>query len=298
MMAATLPHLGRVDDMPHATYLAAPGVSNSALKALRRSPWHFKMTMERNANDAPRPADASTPAQFAGTLAHCALLEPTQFDARYPVGPEGSRASKAFKDFARSLAPDAIPITPAQATTAHAQAQTLRALPSLAPLFAHEHVNECSMFWNDPATQILCKGRPDRVIFTPSGVILLDVKTAVDASQAGFSNACARFEYDYQAAWYLRGWVAATGVAPLGMVFAVVESLWPWGANAYMLADLDLTHADYVLDANLRLIAQCEAVHNWPGYPDGLQYPLALPPWSQRLRAEQASGHGYDEVYA
>lgn len=276
-MAATLPHLGRVDGMAHADYLAVQAVNAGGLKALRKSPLHWRMLTDPLLQHEPK---ATSPQQFAGTLMHCALLEPEAFPHRYPVGPDASRASREWKAWAQALDTDAQPITPLQAKVAAAQAASLRAEKNVADLFARDGVNEVSIFWRDKATGLLCKARPDRVVPTAAGVILFDAKTAADASRAGFARAAANFYYHTQAAWYTRGWEAATGERVAGFLFGVVESDFPYMAAAYEIHPRNMEAADAECTRWLALLAQCEAQQTWPGYPDGLAYPLELPAWA------------------
>lgn len=285
MTGPTLAALGRLDGMPHADYLAVPAVSNSGFKALRKSPWHFHMLARQ---DAERPPKPPSPQMFAGTLMHCALLEPDTFPARFPIGPDVSKNSRAWRDFADGLLPDAQAVSAAQHDIAFAQAASLRTEEYVADLFARPGDNEVSIFWQDRATGLLCKARPDRVVPTHGGVILLDAKTAVDASRMGFARSVGSFFYDFQAAWYARGWRAACGEAVHGMVFGVVESEYPYAAAAYMLSDADLNKADSECTRLLAVLADCEAKQQWPAYPSGMSAPLELPAWVARVREEQA----------
>jgi len=273
----TLAHLGRVDDMPHADYLAVPAVSSGGFKALRKSPWHFRMLADPELEHEPK---AGTPAMLAGTILHCALLEPQHFAYRHPVGPDAARNTREWKDWAQHLSGEVTPISPLQHKVASAQARSLLDVPEVGQLFAREGVNEVSIFWHDQATGLACKARPDRVVSTPAGVILFDAKTAADASRRGFARAAATFAYHVQAAWYSRGWRAATGDSVAGFVFGVVESEYPYAAAAYMLHEDDLAQANALCNERLAHLAQCVETDTWPGYPDGLAKPLRLPAWA------------------
>src|SRR4051794_5247665 len=95
-----LPAVGLVHGMPNAVYQRTDAVSQSQLKAFRRSPLHY---FKRHGTE-PVPDifndDPSTEDMFEGELMHCATLEPETFAARYVVGPQVStRAAKAWKDF-------------------------------------------------------------------------------------------------------------------------------------------------------------------------------------------------------
>lgn len=274
--------------LPNADYHAGPGLSHSGIKRLLRSPWHYHaLTLPHGA-----PPKEPTAQMFAGTLAHCATLEPGEFAKRYPVGPEvSSKASREWKNFAAELGPGREPITPMQDATAWAQAASLRAHPIVAELLSKGEP-EASVYWHDPAHHILCKARPDWM--HPCGtleaprIILLDVKTAADASAEGFARAVANFGYHTQADWYCLGVEIATGVRCEGMVFAVVESEFPYACAAYMLDDESMAIARERNRRALATYAACEAKSTWPGYPTDLQV-ITLPRWElTRAYAEAA----------
>lgn len=279
-------------DMAHADYLGFPAVSNSGLKQAAKSPWHYMKSMQPR----PVPEKAPTAPLFGGTLLHCALLEFDQFATRFPIGPDVAKTSKAWKEFAASLDAAATPITPVQAEIAIAQAASLKAETNVAEIFSLPGLNEVSVFWKDEESGLLCKARPDRAIRTDAGTILFDAKTTRDASRAGFAKACANYGYAQQAAWYERGWKAATGEHVIGMVFGVVESEYPYAAAAYMLEDVAVSAANARCSELLRLLGACERAQRWPAYPDGMSEPLALPAWA--MRAMEDTAPTSDEIYA
>lgn len=272
MMRAGLHH-----DIPNEAYHSGPGLSHSGVKRLRRTPFHFRALLDRT-DAAPR--STPSPQMINGTLTHCALLEPLQFDSRYVIGPEISKNSKLYKDFAASLPNGVELISQQQRDAAFRQAEALRELPDIGTLLSSGDP-EVSAFWTDADTGVLCKCRPDWVspVGYGNGVVLLDVKTAADASPEGFAKAVANFGYHTQADWYCAGYSAASGLDVHGMVFAVVESEFPHACAAYMLDDTALARARDDNRAALRLYAKCETAQSWPGYSPAIQI-ITLPRWA------------------
>lgn len=287
--------LGLLKDMPAERYHATHAMSAGGLKRMRQSPAHFygmQLDPER-----PEPGDP-TPALKNGTLVHCAIFEPEALSKRYTILPDNAptrptarqRDAKKpsddtlaaiawWRDFEARHAGAEI-VDAAQMTAAKAQAAALRRLPDIAALLA-EGFGESSAFWIDPATGELCKCRPDWVSPAGDGVVLVDGKTCQDASPEGFGRAIWNFDYWLQAAWYIDGFEAATGLRVHGFVFAAVESAWPHAAAAYMLGDDVIDKARAENRRLLNLYAECKRTGTWPGYQSGIQI-VNLPAWAQR----------------
>lgn len=285
LVSSTTPPLGLVHGLPNDQYHRGPGLSNSGLKALRKSPWHYHAL-----HHLPLPewfvddfdADVSN-SLFAGTLCHCALLEPAEFDKRYLVGPQvKTRAAKLWKDFVEAH-PKHTVITPRQYAVAHGQASALRAVPAVAEILDGGEC-EVSGYWKDPATGVLCRCRPDcmnRTFGTPSApaVMLLDPKTTTDASAAAVKNTIARFGYHHQAEWYCRGIATITGLPIAGFIFAFVESSYPFGCRVVEIEPESYEVARRENREALELYAYCERMQNWPGYSPEIET-VSLPRWA------------------
>ena len=277
--------LGLVRGLPNAQYHRGPGLSNSGLKALRRSPFHYQA---RHLLPWPEwladstDSDGSS-ALFAGTLAHCATLEPEAFAQRYAVGPEGvSKNSKVWHSFAAEAAPRQV-IGAQQYARAQAQAAALRSLAVVAEILDGGEC-EVSGYWRDPATGVLCRCRPDcaNASFGWSDApqaVLLDVKTTTDASRAAVRNTVARYGYHHQADWYTCGYELASGVPVAGFIFAFVESEYPFACSVVELDGRALEVAHQENREALAVYAQCERTGLWPGYPTEVET-VGLPRWA------------------
>lgn len=275
MNARTDIPLGVIDDMPAAEYHTIMALSAGGLKRIKQSPLHFWGAQI----DPDREHGEPTPAMRAGTLAHCAILEPHALAERYLIRPSGIDArTKEGKAWLASVSLGINVCTAEEMATALRQAAAIRALPEVGALLENGRP-EVSAFWHDTLTGELSKCRPDWVSPAGDGVILLDVKTAIDVSPAGFAKAVSNWCYHLQAAHYSDGYLMASGQPVLGFVFACVESTRPHAAAAYMLDDDAL---DRAREVNLRLrhlYAECRRTNTWPGYEASIQ-PLSLPPWA------------------
>lgn len=269
---------GAIKGLSNEAYRASRGLSHSELKRLMKSPFHYHALTQPTA-----PPSEPTAAMVAGTLCHCATLEPREWAKRYAVGPDvKTKSSAAWKAFEAANA-DRECITPKQAEMAWLQAQELRGHPLIGDLLSTGDP-EVSIYWRDHATDVLCKGRPDWVHYcgthTHPSVILVDVKTSSDASPEGFAKSVANFGYHTQAAWYCAGYEAATGVRAEAMVFAVVENEYPYACAAYVIDDASLLRAHARNREALGSYVTCKATGDWPGYSRDLQV-ISLPRWHQ-----------------
>ena len=259
-------------NMTLAQYRACKGVNWSALKHYGHSPAHYRAHV-----DAP---PKQTEEMQTGSALHAIVLEGEEvFASRYAVAPEGvKRNTKAGKDewaaFEAANEGKEI-IKPEQAESVRAMAAALAAHPAAARLLARCREREKSIFWEDPATGVSCKGRLDG--FDPAGAIVLDLKTARDASPRGFARAAADLGYHGQAAFYLNG-LAASGLSAR-FVFAVVEKTPPFAVALYHIDGDELAAGRQLAARYLDLHARCIEANEWPGYAPDVQT-LALPRWA------------------
>jgi len=276
------PDVGVVIGMPNAVYQRVDAVSQTQLKAFRRSPFHYHARHGIFVPDV-FATDDETAEKFAGTLTHCATLEPEAFPTRYVVGPDvPTRAAKAWKDFVADN-PDRIAITPRQHAVAFAQAETLRRIDAVAEILLGGTC-EASAFWIDPATGLRCRCRPDCVnphFGTPHApmAMILDVKSTKDASRRGVQASIARYGYHHQCEWYSRGYGAASGIEVAGFIFAFVEADYPFAVSVFEVDYESWGIAQRENRDALDGLAACRASGVWPGYSTEPE-PIGLPRWA------------------
>lgn len=246
------------------TYHARPEISSSDVKAVAgKSLAHWKGKVWKDSS-----------AFALGTAVHALVLEPqNNLVVRGPEDRRGNRWKEA------QLAADLdgkILLTEGDYDLAQAIA---------APVINHEVVKgwiadpsfvaEGSFFATDPQTGVKIKCRPDG--YLPDAGIVFDIKTTRDASPEGFPREIRSYNYDLQAAHYLRclqqaGYMATT------FVFVAVEKEPPYAVGLHALTEGYLAVADARVTATLEKISRAEASNLFPtGWP--LINVVDLPRW-------------------
>lgn len=265
---------GLVEGLDIDEYHSLDPVSKSQLDTLDLSPAIF-FARHRAAD---RPAPVEKAGQLEGQIAHCAILEPAEFEKRYVIGPTLKRNTKAWKEFVEAHS-GRVAIQHDQYEAATRQAVSVRALPDIRDALATGKP-EVSAFWIDAGTGVECRCRPDFVHpVRDDAVLLLDVKTFSSAAPNEFRRQVARKGYDKQAAMYSDGYEAASGKEVLGFIFLAVENEYPYAANAFMLDDESLDSGRQKYRRNLRTYAECVRTNTWPGYSTGIDV-IRLPQWA------------------
>jgi len=246
----------------NADYHADPAVSASHLHAIAKSPQHY---WSRFLDPQRQPVEP-TSAMRLGSLVHCSVLEPEELHKRYAVCLP--RNTKAGKEMALELDAKGIEaVTGSDMDLALAMAVSVRSHPVAAELLS-VGLAEQSVWWDDPATGLRCKCRPDWI----NGLTIVDLKTTTDASP-DFARSVAQYRYHVQQAHYLQSHIADR------FIFLAVEKTFPYCVATYELDETAALHGEAERRNNLQTIADCRAIAEWPGYGNTIQ-PLSLPNWA------------------
>ena len=251
-------------DISNADYHADPAISASQLKTVMQSPYHFWSRYL----DSDRVAMTPTAAMRLGSLTHCATLEPDELTKRYQLAPD--RRTKEGKAAVVEMAAAGIEaVSEADLAQALQMADAVRSNSTAALLLSNGQAEQ-SFWWDDIATGMRCKCRPDWF----DGETIVDLKTCSDASPAGFAKAVAQWSYQVQAAHYLCGTLAKR------FVFVAVEKSAPFATACYELDAQAMVHGSVSRHNALQRIQDCRAINSWPGYTDGGIQTLQLPGWA------------------
>lgn len=269
-----------IQNMPIEVYHAHPAVSKSGLDLIAKSPlhfWHEKLNPDKEP-DPPRE-------HFViGQAFHTLLMEPKEFEDRFYVWSGAPRNTKAGKEEYAQAEIDAAGrdlLKEAEKDDLKAMAKAVRNHPGAMRLLDASGKVENSIFWQDAETQTSCRCRPD---FLRDDGLIVDIKTAADASPEGFMKAAYDHRYGVQAAFYSEG-VREAGIEPAGFAFIVVEKKAPYCVATYSTSDDMHLLGEYLMRRNLETYRMCVRANKWPGYGGTIQ-PLGIPPWAQKILKE------------
>jgi len=255
--------------MPAEAYHAIDALGSTDIKRLLRSPAHF-----RAGRDEP---SLPTDAMLLGTAIHLAVLEPDAFAVQAVASPKFDRRTKDGKAAAAAfeaehagrmlLDPDDWDTVRrvADAVHAHAGARTLLT----------DGRAEVSLTWTDPDTGAPAKARVD---WLRNDRCMVDLKSAEDASPAGFARAVARYGYVAQQAHYVSGGGSLLGDVPL-FAFVAVEKQPPYAVGVYVIDASAVSAAFERVRSAYRRYMECKASGRWPAYSQ-LVESIQVPAWA------------------
>lgn len=259
--------------MTEREYRAHPAISRSDLWTLRQSPEKFKWEREH-----PSPP---TPALLLGQATHKLLLQPESFDEEFAVAPALDRRTAAGKaawaEWAEAAEGKTI-ITPDMMEHARAMAGAVLDCDKAVKLL--QGAKEQAYFWKETTTGEACKCRVDCLNTSLSSPVIIDFKTAADASTESFMRAAVSYGYDFQSGMYTDGAEANIGDRPR-FVFIVVEKDPPYAVNILQADELFVCHGIDVFRDLIGIYHDCKQADDWYGYlgKQNAINTLALPSW-------------------
>ena len=255
--------------MTNEEYHKSDALNFSSLVKLLKSPAHYKQSLIAPIEQ--------TKAMAFGSAVHLAVLEPEKFKAAYCVQPKINKTTKLgkieFEDWcAENTGKKSLDIEDTQ--------KIIRIVESInnhpiASQLLTKGVAEKSVFWKDPISDVLCRCRPD--YWRDDGVII-DLKTADDASVDGFKRSIATFNYHLQSSWYLEGVGATVGKCLSEFCHLVIEKTEPFAIAIYTLDDVSLAAGSDKIRELLELYTKCKQENYWPAYSPNIQN-IRIQPW-------------------
>ena len=200
-----------------------------------------------------------------------------------------TKAAREQRDNIRATG--AVPLLSHEGEQVQAMADAIRRHPLAGPLFTPGNgIAERSIYWTDPATGVRCRVRPDWLVIRPDVTLIVDVKTAADASPDGFSKSIESYSYHQQGAFYIDG-VQAAGLAPEGarFLFVAQSKKAPYLITVGELRDQDQDIGRARNEKALRIYADCLANDTWPDWTGPVtEIPqIGMPSWATLRQAEE-----------
>jgi hypothetical protein len=200
-----------------------------------------------------------------------------------------TKAAREQRDDIRARG--AVPLLFHEGEQVQAMADAIRQHRLAGPLFTPGNgIAERSIYWTHPGTGVRVRVRPDWLIIRPDVTLVVDVKTAADASPDGFSRSIESYSYHQQGALYIDG-VEAAGLAPEGarFLFVVQSKKAPYLVTVGELKDQDQDIGRARNEEALRRYAECVANNDWPDWTGDVDTipQLGMPSYATIRQAEE-----------
>lgn len=293
--------IGLHDNVSFETYLGIDAASSSRLKGGMRSWAHMKNELEN-----PKP---DTEAKRVGRIVHAGVLEPSRFKREYKAMPvyelqpknktaQGERSTSTQTTYVREKREafyekykDRTIITKADELLATSARSAFMKFDLCRAVLDRPGPVEQTIIWEEEIgaesfqpERVLCKARPDKWLQVDGELIVLDVKTTVNAAPKpfGFWREIDKYRYDIQAAMYLAGFraMAALGIIPnfttSRFVLLAVEKEGIFAAHPHELHDSWVEVGDRDFRKLLKEYNACRTKGEWPLW--GNEASIAHPP--------------------
>lgn len=260
------PRLGVYDALDELAYHSDPtSISASGMKNLLRSPAHFLYGL-----DHPKQSDQMD----LGTIAHTLVLG----NGQEYVAIAGNRNSNAVKALIEEAeAAGKLVLKPAQLQAAERMAEAVLNHRTAGPLFTDPGRSEVSMFWRDPAFDVIRRCRWDRLRDDGVGI---DLKSNRTANPEALDKAILEWRYDMSASWYLAV-AAGLDIEIAAFAFVFVESTPPHPVVVVEPDDEFLARGAALAEKALTIYHNCLDAGTWPGYQDEGFLTIAPPRWAE-----------------
>ena len=218
-----------IKNLTYAEYDKIEGISNSKLSKIAISPAHYKLSLESPQKE--------TDALRFGSLLHCLILDPQNFEKEFAIEPIVNKRTNAGKEFLEDFYlknEGKTIITEEQLELASILKDKLLQHPIASKLLSGKGENEVSLFWTDDETGVRCKCKIDRI----KNDIIIDLKTARSTKPEDFKRQAYDLGYHRQAAWYLSGFEKCYQRPAKSFVFVTIEKEPPYSITIFEPTEL------------------------------------------------------------
>lgn len=259
--------------MTEQEYRSHPAISRSELFKIKESPEKF-----RYYKDNPEPP---TPSLIFGQFFHAMALQPETVCEQFAAAPNVDRRTKAGKEAYAEFEQQSQSKTVVTADMVEIATEMCKALyANDAARKLLDGDKEVPFFWVDELTGEECKCRADVIVTIGDLNIIVDLKSAENASTEAFTKDAVKYGYDFQSAMYKEGVEKNTGKNYI-FVFIVVEKKPPYAVNILQADELFIRRGYDVFRELIGIYHDCNVTGNWYGYLGKFNQinSLALPAW-------------------
>ena len=234
-----------------------------------------------------------SPAMRRGSMVHCFILQPAEFERRYVRMPRfeldaencsgkgknrkqsTSKATSYYKSRVAEFEEENVGAEVIEATDL-SWCERIHDAIYAAPE-AREILEACE--WEVPLFGEIEGLGTKALLDLLGGSIYADIKTAASVIPSRFGASAARLHYAHKMAWY-REHGRMNGYPIDDVKFIAVESDKPHDVVVMRVPDIVLDNAMDQLRPLVRNYARCLADDVWPGISGGKEVEMVVPPWS------------------
>ncbi len=259
------------EEIENDNYHSGPGVSNSALKVARNDvrEYHWQYVLGNRSRERKEYFD------FGSAVHEIALLGSQAGIKLIPesvLASNGARSGKAWKEFESDNRGFAL-LKQADYDAVMRCVESIHRHPVAGKLLACEGPAERMFFYDDPNLELRLKCKPDKLVVTSKGVIVVDLKTTESVNPGAFVRSIVSYEYDCQRYFYERV-LKACGLDVLDFVFVAVSKSPPHCVNCFSISNDDMQTAADMTENTLADLAERYRYDQWT--PDSTKNVIKL----------------------
>lgn len=253
--------------MDDREYFAAKALSQSTMKLVRKSPANAKLAFENQ-------ADGDTDSLMLGRCFHARFLENKKIYVGLPEGvKKNSAQAKSILAGKMIDNPDLIIINYAKEKMLDGMIDALMSNPDVTDLMSLPGDTEKVLFWEESGVKM--KGKLDKV----SPVGLIDLKSAEDATEDGFSRAIYKWGLHVQAAHYDKGAIENGIDTGNEFIFIVCEKEEPYYNAVYRLDRATMMEGELERQRLIQIWQECVKNNYWPPFTRGIKQ-ISMPKYA------------------
>ena len=249
-------------------YRSREGISKSSLELFKKSPLHYKYSIENPKED--------TPSLLFGRAAHNYILEKETFADEFAVAPKVDKRTGEGKmmwvEFMESVGTREI-IERDQMQQIIEMDKAIDSVPLARQLLTGVH--ESSYFWEDVPTGEICKCRPDCLTTYEGKPYIVDYKTADGCADGQFERNVRKFNYKLQAGQYTEG-LFNCELEEYGFAFVAQEKKPPYAVRVYICDKEFIREGVDEFRTLIGIYHDCKTTGNWYGYEGKFGTPVTL----------------------
>lgn len=264
--------LGLIPNMPFSEYAADGGLNHSSLKLIDQSPMDFMLYKTRD-------EDTDSADKAFGRAYHHFVLEPATFASNFMVTKKIVRRGGEWEKIkSQAEIENKQIIWEEEYEIIKSMRKVLGAHPLVPGLFDGSD-RELSCFWQElgaSGKSHRCKSRID--IFNRGLGIVADLKTTTSSHVKDFPKAIFDYNYDAQAAWYIRG-LDKLGVPEIKNFLLIAQMKEePYHVMLYSLTIDTILYGHQECDERFQKYDACMFSGQWPGYSEE-PFVVRTPEW-------------------